>query len=261
MEYRGSHFYDREEQFTRYMARRGTPENANDTLEEPVIWELAGDVTGRSVLDLGCGDGMFGLKLLNAGAINYTGIEGSYNMYRTAVSNIKELKSHAAVIHTTIEDWNAAPDHDEAGPENTNSRLADGKPYDLVVSRLVLHYIEDLGTVLDKIYAALKPGGTFVFSVEHPVITSTLQPSGLRTDWIVDQYFVEGYREQDWMGGPVLKYHRTIEDYFSALQKAGFVVSTLRESKPVRERFIHEETYERRRRIPLFLFMGAMKPE
>ncbi|WP_211748806.1 methyltransferase [Paenibacillus sp. Marseille-Q4541] len=248
MEYRGSQFYDREEQFARYTARRGSAENANDTLEEPIIWEMSGDVKDFSILDVGCGDARFGWKLLQAGAKHYTGLEGSQNMYGLAVRTLQEVPSQSKVIHTTIEDWTQAQNPKEASS------------YDLVVSRLVLHYIEDLESIFNQIYEVMKPGGRFIFSVEHPVITSTLQPTGLRTDWVVDQYFVPGYRTQDWMGGPVMKFHRTVEDYFQAGRSAGFQVVNLRESKPVRERFIHQETYERRQRIPLFLFMELRKP-
>jgi hypothetical protein len=57
----------------------------------------------------------------------------------------------------------------------------------------------------------------------------------------------------------VRKYHRTVEDYFRALQEAGFVVEQLRESRPQREQFAEEQTYERRRRIPLFLFLAGRR--
>ena len=123
----------------------------------------------------------------------------------------------------------------------------------------LLHYLEDLEHLFLKVQQTLKPNGRFVFSVEHPVITSTLQPSGKRSNWIVDQYFIEGFREQQWLGGTVHKYHRTIEQYFAALQQAGLTIEQLRESKPQRSNFLHDETYERRLRIPLFFFLAARK--
>jgi hypothetical protein len=62
------------------------------------------------------------------------------------------------------------------------------------------------------------------------------------------------------MGGQVIKYHRTIEDYFTGLQRAGFVVESLREAEPQQEWFTEdEETYQRRKRIPLFLILAARK--
>ncbi len=54
--------------------------------------------------------------------------------------------------------------------------------------------------------------------------------------------------------------HATLEDWEVPIQKgAGFDVQQIRESKPSRNNFIHQETYERRLRIPLFLFMTGRK--
>lgn len=204
--------------------------------------ELIGDVAGKNILDLGCGDARFAAELMSRereGA-TYTGIEGSVNMIQAANESVKGL--NARIEQAFMEDWTYP-----AGA------------YDLVISRLAVHYIEDVESLFRNIYNTLKEDGTFVFSVEHPVITSTLQPSGTRTDWVVDQYFVEGYREQQWLGGSVKKMHRSIESYFMALQRAGFHVEHLRESAPQRAYFVNEETYLRRQRIPLFLFLGVRK--
>ncbi|MEO2210256.1 class I SAM-dependent methyltransferase [Paenibacillus amylolyticus] len=242
MKDRGSDFYDDEANFEKYMERRKWQENANDTLEKPVMLELIGDVAGKNILDLGCGDARFAAELLSGereGA-TYTGIEGSVNMIQAANESVKGM--NARIEQAFMEDWTYP-----AGA------------YDLVISRLAVHYIEDVESLFRNIYNTLKENGTFVFSVEHPVITSTLQPSGTRTDWVVDQYFVEGYREQQWLGGSVKKMHRSIESYFMALQRAGFHVEHLRESAPQRAYFVNEETYLRRQRIPLFLFLSARK--
>jgi len=240
MSYRGSDFYDRDENFARYMERRQAEENANDTLEKPVFCELLGNVAGQRILDVGCGDARYGRELLELGCSAYLGLEGSGNMVSAAQKSLEGVNGE--VVRAWMEDWKYPHE-----------------AFDRVISRLALHYVEDLDRLLQNLYQTLKPDGRLIFSVEHPVITSTLQPSGIRTSWVVDHYFTEGYREQQWMGGTVYKYHRSIETYFLALQKAGFVVEQLRESKPVRTHFRQEETYERRLRIPLFLFLSARK--
>ncbi|MBD8840907.1 class I SAM-dependent methyltransferase [Paenibacillus sp. CFBP 13594] len=242
MKDRGSDFYDDQANFEKYMERRKWQENANDTLEKPVMLELIGDVAGKNILDLGCGDARFAAELLSRereGA-TYTGIEGSVNMIQAANESVKGW--NARIEQAFMEDWTYP-----------------AEVYDLVISRLAVHYIEDVESLFRNIYNTLKENGTFVFSVEHPVITSTLQPSGTRTDWVVDQYFVEGFREQQWLGGSVKKMHRSIESYFMALLRAGFHVEHLRESAPQRAYFVNEETYLRRQRIPLFLFLSARK--
>ncbi|MCM3494811.1 methyltransferase domain-containing protein [Paenibacillus lactis] len=237
----GTDFYDNDANFEKYMQRRQWQENANDTLEKPVIMELLGDISDRHILDLGCGDAGFGVELLKKGCAAYVGIEGSRKMAEASESNLTGF-NNGTVQHMRMEDY--------AYPRDT---------YDVVISRLAIHYLQDIESVFRGIHQTLKPCGKFIFSIEHPVITSTLQPSGIRTNWVVDNYFIEGYREQQWLGGTVHKYHRTVEDYFMALTEAGFRVASLRESKPVREHFLTEETYERRRRIPLFLFLEGVK--
>ena len=53
-------FYDNPEVRSLYFAHRDRPDNPNDTLERPIFLELAGDLAGLDILDLGCGDAAFG---------------------------------------------------------------------------------------------------------------------------------------------------------------------------------------------------------
>lgn len=134
--------------------------------------------------------------------------------------------------------------------------------FDLVTSRLALHYIEHLPIIFQNVYEALKTNGTFTFSVQHPVITSSfesLQTSGKRTSWLVDDYFKTGKRVEPWIDQEVIKYHRTTEEYFTLLQQAGFTITNLKEATPNRNCFQDEEEYERRLRIPLFLLFSCRK--
>jgi SAM-dependent methyltransferase len=244
MTHPGPAFYDDKTIFTTYMQRRYRPDNPNDTLEKPVIEELMGDPAGLRVLDLGCGDAGFGRDLLGRGAGSYLGVDGSAQMVEAARQTLAGTEGQ--VIHQTLEQWRF--------PEAA---------FDLVVSRLVFHYIELVEPLLRKIHHSLAPGGRLIFSVEHPVITSCNRgwsQMSARQDWLVDDYFETGLRVTSWMGGAVQKYHRTIEDYFTGLQAAGFVVEHLRESQPHREYFLNEATYQRRKRIPLFLFLVGRKP-
>ncbi len=239
----GSSFYDDEAQFQTYMQHLHRSENPNDTIEKPILVELIGDPRWKRVLDLGCGDAALGVELLEQGAQSYTCIEGSQKMVTLAQKALEGTRSE--IICTSMENWKY--------PETA---------FDLVVSRLALHYVEHLEEVFQKVHDSLSPGGLFVFSVEHPVITSSDRSrpeTGPRKDWIVDNYFETGLRISPWLGSEVAKYHRTVEDYFHMLQEAGFSVESLRESRPNRANFATEETYQRRKRIPLYLFMAARK--
>ncbi|KEO80990.1 class I SAM-dependent DNA methyltransferase [Tumebacillus flagellatus] len=253
MVYQGSEFYEDPKIFAEYWKRRVRKESANAVLEGPVFTELVGDVRGLRVLDLGCGDASCGVELLARGAASYVGVDGSAKMVEKARELLRESglyqeeapAGRIEVVHQDIRNLEFAPGQ-----------------FDLVVSRLALHYLEDLAAVLHRVRELLAPGGRLVFSVEHPAILScsaSLEESARRGSWIVDDYFLSGPRQQPWLGGEVVKYHRTIEEYFALVQAAGFTVESLRESKPVRERFDSEGEYLRRARIPLFLFLAGRK--
>lgn len=68
-----------------------------------------------------------------------------------------------------------------------------------------------------------------------------------------------GERIERWIDEEVVKYHRTIEEYFRLLKEAGFKITDLREGMPKRENFLHKEEYERRMRITLFLIVSCEK--
>ena len=241
----GPEFYDDASVFATYMSKRETQvDGPNDTLEKPVFDELLGNLTNLRILDLGCGNAGFGLEALQQGCGSYLGIDGSTNM--AAAAKQKLAGTQGKVIQASIESWN----------------YPSGQ-FDLVTSRLALHYIQEIEPVFVRVNQALVEGGRFIFSIEHPVITScdrSRQNGSLRQDWIVDDYFETGPRVTNWMGGKVIKYHRTIEDYFVALCAAGFVVDALRESRPQRAQFQDEARYKRRKRIPLMLFFSAHRP-
>lgn len=241
----GPAFFDDAAVFSAYTRTRETwPDNPNDTLEQPVIRELAGDLADRRILDLGCGAAAFGVHALAAGAGSYLGVDGSRTMIARADAALAGV-ARGTAVRADLETW-AAP--------------VEG--FDLAISSLVLHYVADLRAVLGRVFEALVPGGRFVCSVEHPIFTAADcgGRSGPCPDCLVDDYFVVGPREAAWLGGRVVKYHRTIEAYVAAIQGAGFVLDRLRESAPERARFADEAEYARRMRAPLFLFLSGHKP-
>ena len=206
---------------------------------KPAFLDVLGDVRGRRVLDLGCGDGRFGRNLLDAGALSYLGVDASANRAALADQTLP-----GCVRHQRIEEFTAPPGS-----------------MDLVVSRLALHYVSDVGAVLRRVYATLVHSGRLVFSVEHPIITSSdqaWQGRGPRQAWLVDDYFVTGRRETEWMGSRVVKFHRTVEDYVSLIQSAGLRLATLREPAPAVQRFASQQEFRRHQRIPLLLLLSAI---
>jgi SAM-dependent methyltransferase len=236
-------FYDAGELFERYRsAVRPGPWSANFVMEEPALLDALGDVRGLRVLDLGCGDAAIGRMLLESGARGYLGIDASARMVAAARDALRGIAGEAR--RGTIEGFSAPPES-----------------FDLVISRLALHYVEDLDAALGACRECLVPGGRMVFTVVHPVVTShDARESGdeHRTSWVVDDYFDEGRRELDWLGERVVWQHRTVERYVSSFQRAGFRLTALSECEPRPERFGGEDDeLARRRRIPLFLLLAG----
>ncbi|MDG5471344.1 class I SAM-dependent methyltransferase [Jeotgalibacillus sp. ET6] len=243
MEYRGPNAYDQEAFFSNYMKRRSRKDSPNQAIETPIIYELLGDFQDQTILDIGCGDASFGKELLEKGAASYTGIEGSRQMAEAAKENLASLNGE--VLHFTMEAYDY--------PEHT---------YDIITSRFVIHYAACLEELFQNIHQSLKEVGRFIFSVQHPLTTASFlskKEGDRRGNWIVDDYFIEGERKEPWLNETVVKYHRTVEHYFSSLTHAGFTVTNLREGKPERKNFTDETEYERRLRIPVVLAFSCVK--
>lgn len=236
-------FYDNTEVRAKYLAHRARPDNPNNTLERPLFLELAGDLSNLDLVDLGCGDASFGKEALLQGARSYIGIEVSQAMVDIARQTL--VNTSGKIHHESMEAWRAQSER-----------------ADLVSSRLALNYVEHLEPVFQEMYKALRPGGRMIVSVEHPVITSNFASlaAGRRSTWLVDNYFNSGARVHLWLGQQVTKYHHTLEEYFDLVTGVSFKLERVRESRPRKDSFLSEEEYERRLRIPLFLFIVARKP-
>jgi SAM-dependent methyltransferase len=237
---RGGDLYD--DQLTeRYLAHRHSgARSPNTVMEEPAFLEAIGDVQGLRVLDLGCGDGSTARLVLGAGAASYCGIDGSPSMIARARAAVVDQRATFEVAD--IED--VRPDRGGV---------------DLIISRMALHYVTEVGMVFRRAREGLTGGGRLVFTVAHPVITShENDPDGRRTSWTVDDYFVRGPRPRQWFGTTVTWWHRTIEDYVCLLLEAGFAVRGLSECEPAAHLLADDPPeLARRRRVPVVLLLAA----
>lgn len=105
------------------------------------------DLSGKIVLDYGCGKGLDSIKLLKAGATVY-GIDISENY-------IKETISLAEENGFTENNFNfRVMDAHNLDFENNK--------FDLVIGNGILHHLDKL-VAINSIYKVLKPGGRLVF--------------------------------------------------------------------------------------------------
>lgn len=111
----------------------------------PSLLSLCHQVSGN-VLDYGCGAGNFTTMLQRDDRI-VDGCDASQQLLSIARKSYPGISFYTAT---------------EIG--KTDSQ----KTYDLIVAKLVFHYVENLEVVLANMRRALKEGGHLLFSVPHP---------------------------------------------------------------------------------------------
>jgi len=210
--------YDNPEFFEAYAQMDRSRFGLSAAGEWPQLSRILPDLSGLTVLDLGCGYGWHCEYCARCGAKSVLGLEMSERMLHIAAC--------------------------ERAYPNVEYRLCDllqyeypQESFDLVLSNLVLHYVQDLDWVFARVYQTLKPGGTFVCNIEHPVFTAGVNQefvisSGEIEHWPVDNYFYPGERRCSFLGHEVVKQHHTLTQIVMGLLKVGFVLEVLEEVEP-----------------------------
>jgi len=204
---------------------------------------LLPDIRGRRVVDLGCGYGWFCRWAAEQGAESVLGIDVSVMML---------AKAAAMTTDTAITYTHGDLEHLEL-PQAS---------FDLAYSSLAFHYLEHLPKLLATVYNALVPGGSLIFSVEHPLLTAPSQPAWTRDAegrkrWPIDSYLLEGPRITNWISEGVVKQHRTLSTYINLLLNAGFNISHVDEWGPTDAQIAKQPNLAEERQRPTFLLIAA----
>jgi len=237
--------YDNEEFFEGYSRLGRSVEGLDGAAEWPALRALLPDPRGLNVLDLGCGFGWFCRWARQNGAARVLGIDVSERML---------ARSRATTQDPAITYARADMEHLELSPAS----------FGLVYSSLAFHYVEDLKRLMSQVYRSLVPGGSLVFSVEHPIYTAPADPNwslnaaGQKT-WPIDGYLNEGPRSTDWLAKGVVKQHRTVATYVNTLLRLGFVISHVVEWGPTDEQIAARPALADERQRPPFLLAAARR--
>ena len=144
--------YDDEIFFEGYKKIRDNKLNANNLFEIPALFSMMPDLNGKKVLDLGCGFGEHCMRLIREGADQVIGIDISEKMLEIA----KKENSNSKISYINM-------------PMEDIAQL--NEQFDMVISSLAFHYVEDFSGVVKNIYKMLSEGGLFIFSQENPLCT------------------------------------------------------------------------------------------
>ncbi len=224
-------YRDHAEAYARFSEH--SPPNAQ--YDRPAILRLAGDVSGRRVLELGCAAGVLTTQLVERGA-DVLALDREPRLVALA----RERLSDRARVE--VADLGQPLDVVPTGS------------IDVVVASLVLHYIEDWEPLLAELHRCLVPGGVLVFSVHHPITGWQLSDKAdyHRTELVSEDW--------SWDGQPVTArmYRRPLSAIFGQLRQGGFGVDVVDEPRPQPVGDSVDSTVvEVLNRMPVFLFVRA----
>ncbi|WP_170977406.1 class I SAM-dependent methyltransferase [Halorussus salinisoli] len=196
-------------------------QRARAEYEWPVVRSLLPDVSGKRVLDAGCGSGYYSAWLAERGA-EVVGIDASEEMIAEATDR------HGDEATFLVADLREPLDAFE------------DESFDLVVSQLTLEHVEDWRPPMAEFHRVSKPGGRLVVSCDHPfttyfVIEHEDPEIGSADATEADYYEVERY-DRVWGEGEkrieIPCYRRSLRGVLGPIFGAGFVLEDLREPRP-----------------------------
>jgi SAM-dependent methyltransferase len=222
-------------------------EGADAEYEEQILPLAALHLSGAErILDIGCGDGQVSRVAMAGGASLVVGVDPTWNQISVA------------------RDRGGGPDFARAGAVSLPFTDA---AFDAVIVCLVFEHVRDVEGAFAEIARVLRPGGRFVFMINHPLF----QTPG--SGWIDDQ--ILDPPEQYWRVGPYLDEVETVEEvekdvfvhfihrplgrYLNGLAAVGLVLEHMEEPPPPPGLLSRAPEYPDAATIPRLLLLRLRK--
>ena len=180
----------------------------------PALFVLMGDMQGKRVCDLACGQGVIARQLAQRGA-SVTGIDVAENMLTYARKHKQNEPLDITYLHDDAQSLTAIPD----------------ASFDGVVCNMSLMDIPDMHATFCAVYRVLRNEGWFVFSLTHPCFQAPNSFWTENKDGVTYRAVRDYFTEQFWRSanpngvrGQVGAYHRTLSTYINALMEIGLLI-------------------------------------
>jgi len=218
----------------------------------PRTLEMVGEVGGRRILDLGCGDGGYARELARRGA-EVTAIDGSPRLIEVA-----EQRTRIAGLSMVHICANASA-LSESGIQPAS--------FDIVLAAMSLMDVEDYPGAIREVHRTLRPAGELIMSITHPCFSAPLSEWAREGRHQLRHFMVDRYFERiAWeskitphFGNAVLRRHRPLEDFMLPPIACGLELCDFREPLPNEEELRHSPRFGKLLRIPYFLFLRWRK--
>lgn len=249
-----------------------------DELNNPAMFKMLGDIHGKRILDLCCGEG-YNTRIMARKGAKVTGIDFSKKMIKSA---IEAEKDDGLGIDYYVSDA-------------CNLGTLKNNSFDIVTGFNALQDIEKYEDAVSEVSRVIKKCGRFVFVIPHPCFEVRILEGKRIGGWVyrkesgdastanlpywtkdksinnalyftVDRYFDVCSDVIQWKMERLAKhfettsYHRTLTDYVDALHNAGFSVARLKEPKPTKRGLAeHPDYFGGNLRIPQSIVVEAVR--
>lgn len=232
-----------------------------ETLNNPAFFDhLVPDLSGRDVIDLGCGEGRNTRLLARRGA-RMTGIDIASKMIEAALTT--EAEEPLGIQYRVCS-------------YNSLSGYADSS-FDAAISTMALMESPHFDRAAQEAFRVIRPGGSLYFSVLHPCFwtrgsrwltdTQGHDQGMLVTDYWMEEPYMEVGRfafvpeEAGAVAFSIPRFPYRLESYLNGLSQAGFRIMRIFEPRPAardaeRHPTLLGPVY---RHAPISLFFAALK--
>jgi ubiquinone/menaquinone biosynthesis C-methylase UbiE len=182
---------------------------------------LLGEVSGKDVLEAGCGGGQNTIVLSKWGARS-VGLDISERQIKYA-QQLAKKEGVSASFHVGNMEYMS---------------VFQSESFDIVLSSFAVGYVANLQRAFQEVHRVLRKDGLFVFCAVHPIV---IRGKAIRRRkgraWVIRDYFNRRSNKWTWKTpkGKVAtfyEHHRTVQDYFDMLRNTGFLVDRILEPKP-----------------------------
>ncbi|WP_227396070.1 class I SAM-dependent methyltransferase [Jeotgalibacillus aurantiacus] len=208
--------------------------------------QLFGEISGKRVLDIGCGSGHSLKYMAEMGAEELWGLDLTSAQIEAARQVLENQQVRVSLFESPMEKNPGLP----------------ADYFDIVYSIYALGWTVDLKQTLDHIHSYLKPGGTFIFSWEHPMHDRISYENGAFQ--VKKSYQAEGPELNEAWKNTVVIHHRKLSTYVNTLIDAGFIVEKIIDDPLLPEEYPddHEKWYSVQKAVlvPATFIVKVTKP-
>jgi ubiquinone/menaquinone biosynthesis C-methylase UbiE len=212
----------------------------------PAIFRILGNVKGKKILDLGCGNGYFSFMLEKKWA-KVTGVDISSNLIAFAKETAKKLKSKSEFLVA----------------DAANLKVLKDKKFDIIVSNMAFMDIKDIKKTIKECSKHLRKTWLLLFSIANPIygVSERVFDEKQKKYYLKLEKYGNIHSIQQKNFGTT-HHHRPISFYITTLVENGFNITAYQEiSTPYHQNKIMKDKalISYKKEIPSFLIIGARK--